>query len=77
MTTKTLSVPGVHCNHCVHSIEGALGEVDGVDESKVDLDRKTVTVVYDDGKVQDAALVAAIEDVGYDVVDRPTLPTLD
>lgn len=67
MTTETISVPEVHCGHCVSSIEGALGPMDGVASASVDLDARTVTVTYDDGTVTHEQLVTAIEDQGYDV----------
>lgn len=67
MTTETISVPEVHCGHCVSSIEGALGPMAGVESASVDLDTRTVTVTYDDGTVTHEQLVTAIEDQGYDV----------
>lgn len=66
MTTETIAVPSVHCGHCVGSIEGALKPVEGVQEAKVDLEAKNVTVVHD-GKVSRDQLVALIEEQGYDV----------
>lgn len=64
---KKLSVPAVHCEHCVSSIEGAVGELAGVDQVRVDLDRKDVTVSFDSTTVAIEAIVEAIEDQGYDV----------
>ncbi|MCA1841223.1 MAG: heavy-metal-associated domain-containing protein [Actinomycetota bacterium] len=69
MTQETLSVPEVHCDHCVHSIEGAVGALEGVDTVKVDLGAKSVTVSFDNGSVDKQKIVAAIESQGYDVTD--------
>lgn len=66
-TTETIAVPEVHCGHCVSSIEGALGPMEGVEQAKVDLDARSVTVTYDADTVSRDQLVAAIEDQGYDV----------
>lgn len=66
-TTDTISVPEVHCGHCVTSIEGALATIAGVDEVTVDLDATNVTVTYHDEHVTRDQLVAAIEDQGYAV----------
>lgn len=66
-TTETISVPEVHCGHCVSSIEGALGPMDGVDSASVDLESRSVTVTYDSDTVSRDQLVATIEDQGYDV----------
>lgn len=66
-TTQTISVPEVHCGHCVSSIEGALNPMDGVDTANVDLDTRSVTVTYDPDAVELAAVIGAIEEQGYDV----------
>lgn len=67
MTTETISVPEVHCGHCVSSIEGALKPMEGVADAKVDLDTKSVTVTYNDENVERDSIVKAIEDQGYAV----------
>jgi copper chaperone len=67
MSTMTISVPEIHCDHCKHSIEGALAPLPGVRSAQVDIDARTVTVEADDERVDRAQLVAAIEDQGYDV----------
>ena len=67
MSTMTISVPGIHCDHCKHSIEGALEPMDGVSSARVDIDARTVTVEVDETRVNRAQLVAAIEEQGYDV----------
>lgn len=66
MTTETINVPEVHCDHCISSIEGALGPVSGVESASVDLDTRTVTVTHDDTVSRDE-LVTLIEDQGYEV----------
>lgn len=67
MAEKVLEVPEVSCNHCINAIEGAVGALDGVEAVKVNLDRKDVTVNYNDEAVQLASIVAAIENEGYGV----------
>jgi copper chaperone len=67
MTTMTISVPEIHCDHCKHSIEGALAPLPGVASARVDLEARTVTVEIDERVTDRGRLVAAIEDQGYDV----------
>lgn len=67
MTTMTISVPEIHCEHCKHSIEGALAPLPGVTSARVDISARTVTVEVDETATDREQLVAAIEDQGYDV----------
>jgi copper ion binding protein len=66
MTTQTFSVPSISCEHCVNAITGEVTKVAGVDAVTVDVDTKTVTVV---GAASQQAIVAAIDEAGYDVAD--------
>ena len=67
MTMMTISVPEIHCDHCKHSIEGALAPLPGVASAQVDVEARTVTVEVDESLTDRGRLVAAIEDQGYDV----------
>ena len=67
MSTLTLNVPDISCGHCKSSIEGAVGELAGVDKVEVTIDARTVDVAFDDPTVDQAAIVDAIEGVGYEV----------
>jgi len=61
--STTYSVPDMSCQHCVDSITTEVTKVDGVTAVTVDLDTKTVAVVGGD----DTAIVAAIDEAGFDV----------
>ena len=63
--TVTLSVPDVSCGHCKQSIETEVGQVPGVELVAVDLDAKTVMVVAE--PLDEEAIVAAIDEAGYEV----------
>lgn len=47
MTTVTYSVPAIHCAHCTHTIELEVGELEGVQSVKADLDTKNVTINFE------------------------------
>lgn len=64
-STITYSVPGVSCEHCRHAIEGEVSQVQGVASVEVDLDGKTVTVSGE--PLDEAAIVGAIDEAGYEV----------
>lgn len=58
------SVPGVSCGHCQTAITAEVTGVRGVDSVDVDLDTKLVRITGEN--LDDAALVAAIDEAGYD-----------
>jgi len=64
--TVTYRVPGVSCEHCRSAIEGEVSQVAGVETVAVDLEAKTVTVTAE--PIDEQAIVAAIDEAGYDVV---------
>ncbi|WP_067140711.1 heavy-metal-associated domain-containing protein [Microtetraspora malaysiensis] len=69
MTTATYTVKGMTCGHCVSSVKEEVGEVAGVTRVEVDLATGLVTV-ESEGPVDAAAVTAAVEEAGYEVVDR-------
>lgn len=65
MKTETLSIEGMHCDHCVDAVRSALQSLDGV--SVGDVSVGTATVDYDRETVTQDDLAAAIRDAGYDL----------
>lgn len=47
MTTVTYNVPAMHCDHCTHTIETEVGELQGVQSVKADLSTKKVEITFD------------------------------
>jgi len=66
MASKTWIVDGMTCGHCVASVSEEVGKVPGVAGVEVDLQSKRVVVTGDD--VPDGAVVAAVDEAGYDAV---------
>lgn len=59
----------LHCANCVKKVEENIAFEKGVKDLKVSLDNQTVYIKYDAAKTSEAALKAAIEELGYPVSD--------
>ena len=62
----TLKIEGMTCKHCVMAVEKALGEVEGVKNVQVNLDRGEATFEAA-GSVDLDAAKAAVEKAGYTI----------
>ncbi|WP_059104882.1 copper chaperone CopZ [Shouchella shacheensis] len=67
MKEMTLNVQGMSCGHCVNSIEGNVGDLNGVNHVKVHLSEGTVDVTFDPDTVALKEITEVIEEQGYDV----------
>jgi len=63
MTTTTLKVTGMTCNHCVMAVTKALNSVPGVESADVSL-AKAQAVVQGDADRQ--AMITAVKEEGYE-----------
>jgi len=61
-----LSVTGMSCEHCVGAVRNALTGIEGV-EAVIDVSLERGEVIVE-GKLEIAALIAAIEEEGYSAV---------
>ncbi|HEV3477301.1 MAG TPA: cation transporter [Rubrobacteraceae bacterium] len=68
MTDTMFEVPEMSCGHCKAAVEGELSKLSGVESSNADVEKGTVAVRYDEGKVSTEQLKGAIEEAGYAVV---------
>ncbi len=65
MANTTIKVQGLTCNHCVMRVVKALKAVPGVQDAQVDLKKAEAVVTFDDSKVGQDKLSAAVVDAGY------------
>ena len=65
MTTTTLKVTGMTCGHCVRSVTDAIGALDGVQSTNVELKDGRATIVFDEARVSPRDIVSAVMDEGY------------
>ena len=65
-TTRTYTVTGMTCGHCVNAVAQEVGRLEGVSAVDVDLSSGRVTV-ESDAPLDDAAVAAAVDEAGYAV----------
>ncbi|WP_123536059.1 heavy-metal-associated domain-containing protein [Halosimplex salinum] len=61
--SRQITVTGMSCEGCEQSVEDALEGVSGVEDATADRESETATV---EGDADEAALVQAVEDAGYE-----------
>ena len=64
-TVTTLAVEGMSCTGCENNVQFALSAMGGVEEVEADHRADTVRVVFDEALVDERALKAAIDAMGY------------
>lgn len=64
MSSRTFTVSGMTCDHCVASVTEEVTEIPGVAAVKVDLESGRLEVDAPD-TVTDQAITAAVDEAGY------------
>jgi copper chaperone len=64
MNTVVYSIPKIHCDHCLHTIETELGDLPGVEAVKASLGDKKVMVRYSEPATEDQ-LKATLTEINY------------
>ena len=64
MTTVTYNVPAMHCNHCTHTVEMEVGELEGVQQVKADLPSKKVQITFD-APASEEKIKALLAEIDY------------
>ncbi|HET8960666.1 heavy-metal-associated domain-containing protein [Nocardioides sp.] len=64
--TRTYTVQGMTCGHCVSSVTEEVQEIPGVERVDVALETGAVTVTTSE-PLDDAAIRAAVEEAGYEL----------
>ncbi|XP_054302295.2 copper-transporting ATPase 2 isoform X3 [Pongo pygmaeus] len=65
-STTLIAIAGMTCASCVHSIEGVISQLEGVQQISVSLAKGTATVLYNPSVISPEELRAAIEDMGFE-----------
>ena len=66
MTIVTYSVSAINCMHCTHTIEMEVGELQGVQSVKADVETKNVQITFDMPASEDK-IKALLTEINYPV----------
>lgn len=64
MSSKTFTVPAIHCGHCTHTIEMELGELPGVTLVKAEQENRQVTVEWQEPATWNQ-IEAVLQEINY------------
>ncbi|MDN5808032.1 MAG: cation transporter [Brevibacterium sp.] len=69
MTTTTINVTGMTCDHCVSAVQEELGALPGVTDVAVELNAggDSAVTITSDRDLDDAAISASVDEAGYEV----------
>ena len=65
MANRTVTIPNISCGHCVATIERELSEITGVNSVLANLEKKRVTVEWDDQETNWPAIHATLLETGF------------
>ena len=69
--TETVTyVVSMHCQNCVNKLTDNLSFMKGVEDFRISLKDKTITIKYNPAKVQEKTFVETIEKLGYTVTNN-------
>ena len=66
MTTVSYSVPAINCMHCTHTIEMEVGELQGVQSVKADVNTRNVQITFD-APASEEKIKALLTEINYPV----------
>ncbi len=67
MLTKTISIKGMTCDHCVQRVTKAIAKLPGVEDVNVSLKQKSATVRFDETRQNAERIADAVAEAGYEV----------
>ena len=66
MESTLIHIDGMTCNGCVKSVTGVLTALGGVESAEVSLANKSANIAFDAAAINRAALIAAVEEAGFE-----------
>lgn len=68
MLKKTFKIPDMTCSNCAMKLESLEDSLDGVKEINASYHRLEMVIEYDESKLTDDQIVAAVKKKGYTAV---------
>ena len=68
MIKKTFKVPDMSCTNCAMKLESLEDSLDGVKEINASYHKLEMVIVYDESKLTDEQIIAAVKKKGYQAV---------
>jgi len=67
MENQVIKVMGMSCDHCIQTITKAVEEINGIAMVQVDLEKKQVTVEFEENQTDLKTISAKIIEAGFEV----------
>lgn len=68
MIKKTFKIPDMSCTNCAMKIEALEDDLDGVQEINASYHKLEMVIEYDESKLNDDEIVAAVKRKGYTAI---------
>jgi copper chaperone CopZ len=68
MIKKTFKVPDMSCTNCVMKLESLDDSLDGVKEINASYHKLEMTIEYDEARLTDEQIIAAVKKKGYQAI---------
>jgi copper chaperone CopZ len=68
MIKKTFKVPDMSCTNCAMKLESLEDSLDGVKEINASYHKLEMVIIYDESKLTDEQIIAAVKKKGYQAV---------
>ena len=68
MRSEQINVDGMSCAHCIETIQNTVGKIAGVNQIKVSLENKKVSVDFDEVQTNLEVIKKNIIEAGFEVL---------
>ncbi len=68
MTTVTYQIPNISCNHCVHTIQTEVSDLQGIQEVKADAATRQAVITFESPATEEQ-IKALLAEINYPVAE--------